>query len=220
MSSNEQTGKFTKFLRNHAALLLLIFSVAAIATVILVVALSDDGTVIEQPVNSTPVDDKPATPVDEHKDPTAVKVYFQSPVNYLQVGMDYTDNADNMFVFNTTLNTWASHKGVDLVAGDGTQVCAMYDGTVIEVSSSYGMGNVVKIDHGDNVVATYASLGEVSVTNGQKVTKGEVIGTVSTSASYEFSDGAHLHLEIAENGVNVDPMRYVNGEIFREIYQD
>ena len=222
MSSNEQTNKFAKFLRNHAALLLLIFSVVAIATVILVVALSDDNTVIDQPVNSTPVDDKPATPVEEHNDPepTAVKVYFTSPLSYTGVSMEYTNDTDNMFVFNPTLQTWSAHKGVDLTASDGTAVCAMYDGTVVEVTSTYGMGNIVKIDHGENVVATYASLGDVVVTNGQKVSKGEKIGTVSTSASYEFTDGAHLHLEISVNGVNVDPTKYVNGEVFREIYQD
>ena len=82
------------------------------------------------------------------------------------------------------------------------------------------MGNVVKIDHGDNVVATYASLGDVEVVKGQAVKKGDVIGEVSTTASYEFSDGAHLHLEVEVNGEAVNPTPYVKGEIYREVEEE
>ena len=51
------------------------------------------------------------------------------------------------------------------------------------------------------------------------VKAGEKIGEVSTTASYEFSDGAHLHLEISKNGTAVDPMPYVKGEVYREVEQ-
>ncbi|HIU90470.1 MAG TPA: M23 family metallopeptidase, partial [Candidatus Fimimonas merdipullorum] len=61
---------------------------------------------------------------------------------------------------------------------------------------------------------------EVSVVEGQQVQKGEKIGVVSTTASYEFSDGAHLHLEVTENGNSVDPTPYVKGEIFREVTEE
>lgn len=222
MNTTKQPNKFTRFLRNNAALLLLIFCVLAIASVVLAVTLTRDNTpdnpiVPNDPVVKDPNDDnKPDQPVIKDK----VKVYFSAPVIHTSISMGYTDGKDALFVFNSTLNDWASHKGVDLVANDGTEVAAMYDGTVIDVKETFAMGNIVTIDHGDNVVATYASLSDVKVVKGQTVKKGDQIGAVSTTASNEFKDGAHLHLEVAVNGSNVDPMPYVNGEIFREIEQD
>ncbi len=222
MNTTKQTNKFTRFLKNNAALLLIIFCVLAIGAVLLVVGLTnnklpiDDNPVVVNPGNDNNDDDKPVI-----NDPQTekVKVYFRSPVDYTQVTMEYTNGKDIMFVFNQTLDAWKTHNAVDLAAADGTDVCAMYDGTIVDVTESYGMGNVVKIDHGDNVVATYASLGDVQVTKGQSVKAGDKIGEVSTTASYEFSDGAHLHLEVAANGKIVDPMPYVKGEVYREVEQ-
>lgn len=222
MNSAKQSNKFTKFLRNHAALLLLIFCVVAIATVVLVVTLtsSNEPVIPDTPVVVDPGHNDPVKDPDEPTIKEKVKVYFAAPLTYQTVSMEYTHGEEAMFVYNSTLQYWTTHNGVDLVAADGTAVNSMYDGTVVDVSTTYGMGNIVKIDHGNNVVATYASLGDVQVVEGQQVAKGEKIGVVSTSASYEFVDGAHLHLEVAENGKNVDPMKYVNGEVFREVDPD
>lgn len=222
MNSTKQTNKFTKFLRNHAALLLLIFCIIAIATVVLVVALTantNDPVIPDNPVGNKPDEsnnpDKPNEPTIKDK----VKVFFRSPVDYKSISMEYTGNEEASFVFSSTLEHWATHHGVDLVASEGAAVNSMYDGTVVDVTETYGMGNIVKVDHGNNVIATYASLSDVQVVKGQKVTQGEKLGTVGVSASYEFMDGAHVHLEVTENGKLVDPMKYVNGEVFCEIEQ-
>lgn len=236
MNSTKQQSpnKFVRFLRNHAALLLLIFCVLAIAAVVLIVTLTDNNSTLipDQPTTVDPNDDNQTvnpnddTPVVEPNDPTnevkePIKVYFQSPLDYEYVSMEYTSGeGENLFVYSSTLNMWTTHHGVDLVAADGTQVCSMFDGTVIDVTESYGMGGTVVVDHGDNVIATYSSLSDIQVVKGQEVMQGEVLGTVSTTASYEFVDGAHLHLEITENGDYVDPTQYINGEVFREIEED
>lgn len=223
MNTTKKTNKFTRFLRNNAALLILILCVLAIATVVLAVTLTRSNNP-DTPIGpNEPVVVDPGN--DDNKDPEPVikekiKVYFTSPVSHTSESMGYTDGKEVLFVFNRTTNEWASHKGVDLVASDGASVNAMYDGTVINVDQTFGMGHFVTIDHGDNVIATYASLSDVQVIKGQTVKKGDKIGSVSTSASNEFLDGAHLHLEVAKNGTNVDPTPYVNGEIFREIEQD
>lgn len=217
MNSTNQTNKFTRFLRNNAALLLLIFCAVAISAV--VIAVSVTGNEPDAPVGGTPEDPVVTPPiVDEKPTPTVIteKVYFASPVAYKSVGMEYTDD-QLLFVYNPTLNQWATHKGIDLLAAENSPVTAMYDGTVLEVGESYGMGHYVKVDHGENVVATYASLADVQVVAGQNVAKGDKLGVVSTTASYEFSDGAHLHLEVAKNGEQVDPTDYVEGKIYREI---
>lgn len=226
MNTTKQPNKFARFIKNNAALLLIIFCVIAIGTVVLVVGLTQNSVVEpDNPVVVDPNDEPkpnviPDDPVVTDPKTEIVKVYFVSPVDYSEVTMDYTDGEDLLFVFNKTLNTWKTHNALDLAAADGADVCAMYDGTVIDVSESYGMGNVVKIDHGENVIATYASLGDVQVTKGQTVKTGEKIGEVSTTASYEFSDGAHLHLEVSKDGKVVDPTPYVEGAIYREIERE
>lgn len=218
MNTAKKTNKFTRFLRNNAALLLLILCVLAIATVVLVVMLTRDKTpdtpVIDNPVVVDPGNNEDSDPQPTIKD--KVKVYFAAPVAYTSVSMEYTDGKETLFVFSSTLNDWGAHFGVDLVAADGTAVNAMYDGTVTDVTETFGMGHIVTIDHGDNVIAKYASLSDVQVVKGQTVKKGDQIGAASTTASNEFMDGAHVHLEVAKNGANVDPMPYVNGEVFRE----
>ena len=222
MNTTKKTNKFTRFLRNNAALLILIFCIIAIATVVLAVTLtrgnSNNPVIPDNPVvvDPNPDDKKPEQPVVKDK----IKVYFSAPVAHTSVSMGYTDSTTNPFVYSSTLNDWAAHKAVDLVAADGTAVNAMYDGTVVDVTETFGMGHIVTIDHGDNVVAKYASLSDIQVVKGQAVKKGDKIGAVSTTASNEFMDGAHLHLEVAVNGAAVDPTPYVSGEIFREIEQD
>lgn len=215
--TNNTPNNFTRFLRNNAALLVIIFCVLAISAVVIVASVAKPSTtVVTNPTGNS--DEPTVTPVDEPEPtPQIVRTYFTSPVSGATVTMDYTDLADVLFVFNSTLDTWQTHKAVDLSADEGASVCAMFDGTVVDVSENYGYGNTVKIDHGDGVVVTFASLGEVSVTNGQKVTRGEEIGTVGTSASYEFCDGAHVHVEVAKDGTSVDPRPYVHGEVFRDI---
>ncbi len=219
MNSTKKTNKFTRFLRNNAALLLLIFCVLAIAAVVLAVTLTNkpapsipDNPVVEKPDDG----DKDPDPVIKDK----VKVYFAKPLNYTSVGMEYVDGKDVLFVSNSTLGGFCYHKGIDLIATDGTEVASMYDGTVLDVKNTFEMGYEVTIDHGDNVIATYASLNDVQVVKGQNVKKGDKIGVASTTASNEFMDGAHVHLEVTKDGKTVDPMPYVKGEIFREVEQD
>lgn len=216
--NSKRTNKFIRFLQNNMVLLISIMCVLAITAVVLIATLSNNDT--DVPVVKDPDDnvDEPVNPP-QPTDPVVIKKYFATPVEYTSIGMEFTNKTDVLFVFNQTLNKWKVHKAVDLVADDGAVVSSMYDGTVIDVSTSYGMGNSVTIDHGNGIVATYASLAEVQVVEGQVVTSGDKIGTVGVTANNEFLDGAHVHLEIRKDNVEVDPMPYVNGEIFFEVEQ-
>lgn len=233
MNSTKQKNKFSRFLRTHAALLIIVFCVLAITAVVLAVTLTrtDDSLIPDDPVVSKPDDDpgkddpsKDNPNDDPNKKPDdkgKKKLFFIKPVEYTSIDLDYTSGeGDDLFVFNPTLGYWATHKAVDLAAADGTEVVAMYDGIVVEVGENLANGNYVKIDHGDHVIATYASLSDVQVVEGQQVKQGEALGAVSTSAGYECENGAHLHLEVRKNNEVVDPMPYVNGEIYREVDAD
>ena len=213
--TKQQPSKFSRFLRNNAALLLLIFCVLAITAVVLAVTLTRNAPVVDGPVANNPNDDLPNN---DDPAPTTkkVQVFFAAPVKYTGIGMGFTDKHDNPFEYNNTLQVWAAHKALDLLANEGAEVTAMFDGTVIEVKTTYREGTFVVIDHGDNVIATYGSLQNVPVSKGQAVKKGDLIGEISVSATSEYMDGAHLHLEIVENGVSVNPTPYIEGKMYRE----
>ena len=112
-----------------------------------------------------------------------------------------------------------NHKGVDICSvGFTSSVFATKSGKVILASSprqgSYyggsGYGNYVVVDHGGGVTTLYAHLSTVSVSKGQTVSQGTVLGiTGSTGAS----TGPHLHYEVRINGVYQDPLNYLAGYI-------
>jgi murein DD-endopeptidase MepM/ murein hydrolase activator NlpD len=87
-----------------------------------------------------------------------------------------------------------------------SNVYAAQSGTVITAGWSGGYGNLVVIDHGYGFSSYYAHLSQITVTLGQYVFRGAVIGiSGNTGASF----GEHLHFEIRINGQPTDPKPYL-----------
>ena len=68
------------------------------------------------------------------------------------------------------------------------------------------LGKVVTIDHGDKITLNYCGLNSISVKVGQKVSSGDIIGTIG-SIPCESSDGIHLHLSALVEGKIVSPLK-------------
>ncbi len=135
-------------------------------------------------------------------------IEFTLPIKESNILKDYSNSA---LQYSKTLKQWEAHKAIDFLAEEGTDVYAVLDGKVVEVSYNYLMGNIVKLDVGNGLVVVYKSLSnDVEVENGDTVKKGQVIGHVGNTAKSESGDGAHLHLETWLNGVNVDPNDYLD----------
>ncbi len=138
---------------------------------------------------------------------TPTSITFIMPVTNGTIIKDYSNTT---LKYNSTLKQWESHKAVDIKGADDADVLAVYNGEVISVETTYLMGTVVKIKHSSSLTSVYGSLNEnVSVSVGDTVTKGQVIGKVSTSAKNESNDGAHLHFEVLLDDVKVDPNLYL-----------
>lgn len=108
--------------------------------------------------------------------------------------------------FHPILHVSRPHEGIDLSAPMGAPVVAPAAGRVVRVTTQTGYGLILEIDHGNGTVTKYAHLSRVSVREGQKVTRGQVIAAVGNSG---LSTGPHLHYEIHMNGRVVDPLTYV-----------
>lgn len=97
------------------------------------------------------------------------------------------------------------HPGLDLKGTIGEPIKPIMVGTVIEAGySRVGYGNVVMVDHGNNLQTLYAHMSKILVKVGDSVTLNSVLGLVGTTG---HSTGPHLHLEVRDNGMNVNPLR-------------
>ena len=105
-----------------------------------------------------------------------------------------------------TAGASSNHQGIDIGVPANSDIAAADGGKVSSVGYSSGYGNYVKISHGNGRYTFYAHLNGYYVQKGQAVNKGDVI---ALSGSTGISTGPHLHFEVIENGVNVDPMNYL-----------
>jgi murein DD-endopeptidase MepM/ murein hydrolase activator NlpD len=102
------------------------------------------------------------------------------------------------------------HDGIDIAAACGTPIHAPADGRVLSEYYQTAWGNRIIMDHGVHYgvgVATIANhLSGYAVSVGQHVKRGQVVGYVGTTG---WSTGCHTHFTVMENGVAVDPMKWL-----------
>ena len=112
--------------------------------------------------------------------------------------------------YDVTMGDWRTHAGVDIAAESGTPVKAASKGTVASIHKDDLLGTMVTIDHGNGLKSVYANLGELpTVSEGDSVAAGDVIGSVGSTAIGESSQIPHLHLAFLKDDVPADPMKYL-----------
>ena len=100
----------------------------------------------------------------------------------------------------------AGHRGTDIPAPEGTPILAAHSGTVLVSGWNDSYGNQVLLDNGAGLSTRYAHMTQTAVTAGEAVTAGQVIGYVGSTGD---STGNHLHFEVMQGGVQIDPLRLV-----------
>ncbi|WP_129662542.1 peptidoglycan DD-metalloendopeptidase family protein [Phytoactinopolyspora endophytica] len=101
------------------------------------------------------------------------------------------------------------HTGIDF-SGSDSNIYAADSGTVVEATFNTAYGNMVIVDHGmmngQRVTTLYAHQSGLSVSAGQRVEKGEVIGQIGSTG---YSTGPHLHFEVRLDGQHTNPRSYL-----------
>ncbi len=98
------------------------------------------------------------------------------------------------------------HRGIDFSLPVGSAVRVSGDGVVVATQIQRGLGRMIKVDHGNDVVTVYAHLHKVHVKKGQKVQRGDLIAESGNSGR---STAPHLHYEIRLAGRAVNPLSYI-----------
>jgi len=107
------------------------------------------------------------------------------------------------------------HDGIDIPARAGTYVRASRSGHVIYAGNRIkGYGNLVIIRHADEFSTVYAHLSRMVVHKGQFVSRGQTIGHVGKTG---HANGSHLHFEIREGSMAVNPLLYLQGQFAHNI---
>jgi len=107
----------------------------------------------------------------------------------------------------------ATHTGIDVPAPKGTKILSAKSGVVL--TSAYnkgGYGNYVVVDHGNGNTTLYAHMNSRAVKAGDVVKQGQVLGYVGTTGR---STGNHLHYEIREKNVRIDPVIRYSGLTYK-----
>lgn len=100
----------------------------------------------------------------------------------------------------------AYHTGLDFQARSGTPILAAAGGVVVAAHYHAGYGNMVVVDHGNNLTTRYAHASSMSVKKGDLVKRGQEVAKVGSTGR---STGPHLHFEVLLKGVHQDPMPFL-----------
>ena len=103
--------------------------------------------------------------------------------------------------------TSALHTGLDFPAEPGTPIYSAAGGVVVTQDFHPQYGNMVEVDHGNDLITRYAHASRVYVKKGDLIKRGQHIADVGTTGR---STGAHLHFEVLVQGVPQDPQKFLN----------
>lgn len=119
-----------------------------------------------------------------------------------------TTNFNYSARFGQAGSSWSSghHTGLDFAAPTGTPVFSALAGKVVEAGWGGAYGNHIIVRHDNGVETLYAHLNSASANVGDRVLRGQRIGTVGSTGN---SSGPHLHFEVLKNGTQRDPAAFL-----------
>lgn len=131
------------------------------------------------------------------------KPFNDARVQTVKTFYDYKEeNHENSIIYYE--NTYMPNTGVIYKGEETFEVLSIYEGEVVKIEEDDIMGTIVTIKHSENVISIYQSLKEVTVKEGDIVTKQQIIGqSGENNLSKDLKE--HLHFELIVNGKNIDP---------------
>ena len=149
---------------------------------------------------------------EEEEDVETIKT-VEKPKNMIlpTEGSVVTEYTKDALMYSNTLESWISHKAIDIGAKEGTVVVAAMDGVIKEVYEDELWGIVIVIDHGDKLETRYSNLSTKEMVKvGLNIKQGDHISKVGKTAKIEMLMEPHLHFEMIKDGKIIDPRSISN----------
>lgn len=160
----------------------------------------------ENQTNTSTTNANSASNTGENKTELTVELSFAKPVE----GEILRDFAVDSLIFSETLQEWTTHTGIDIKADKTTVVKSAEKGTVKSIKNDPRYGLTVVVEHENGFKTVYSNLlTSEFVVEGEKIEKGQSIGTVGNTAAFEIADEPHLHFEMIKDSTQVDPNIYI-----------
>lgn len=101
----------------------------------------------------------------------------------------------------------AFHEGIDFASPTGTPISAAAGGVVIAAEYHHQYGNMIEIDHGNDIITRYAHASKLLVKVGDIIKRGQHVADIGSTGR---STGAHLHFEVLVKGIQQDPHKFLS----------
>ncbi|TWI59800.1 M23 family metallopeptidase [Halalkalibacter nanhaiisediminis] len=168
-----------------------------------------DGVEVTESEHGTAMDPYGENAVEVTTSQEVVKMPVEEESDVSIIGHFYDVNAsaeeqqEALVYYN---NTYYPNKGIDLaqVEGESFNATAALSGTIEKAEKDALLGYVVEINHDNGVVTHYHSLASIEVEEGATVKQGDVLGQAGRNI-YNEEAGVHIHFEVRQNGVPVNP---------------
>ena len=143
---------------------------------------------------------------EEKKETKKVEINFEKPLE----GEIIKDFAVDSLVYSNTLQEWTTHTGIDIKADKTTVVKSAEAGIVKTIKNDPRYGLTITVEHENGFQTVYSNLlTSEFVVEGEKVERGQSLGTVGNTAAFEIAEESHLHFEILKDSIQVDPNIYL-----------
>jgi murein DD-endopeptidase MepM/ murein hydrolase activator NlpD len=133
------------------------------------------------------------------------KIKFKLLPTTQPVNVSYNSSGFGMR-FDPFTGRQALHEGIDFPAPIGTPIVAAAGGVVIAAEYHFQFGNMIEIDHGNDIVTRYAHSSKLLVKVGDIVRRGQQIALIGTTGR---STGPHLHFEVIVKGTHQNPNKFL-----------
>ena len=169
-------------------------------------AMDDDTPTSKQPDKNTSSTPEPKPQEEQQAVETVTQAagFFVFPVT----GEIIKDFSDTDLQYSLTYDDWRMHRAVDIKAPKGERINAAGDGTVIDIYDDRQYGKTVEINHGNDIVAIYSGLDEVTVAVGDVIAVNMQIGTLG-KVPCESVETAHLHFAIKKGESFISPLNII-----------
>ena len=122
------------------------------------------------------------------------------------VGEVLLDYSMDKAIYHSTMQQYKYNPALVLAAAEGTVITAAADGIVTSVYYDAQTGNTVVFDVGDGYELTYGQLEEIAVSEGDRVSMGDLIGKVAAPTIYYSEEGSNVYLKLTKDGTPIDPL--------------
>ncbi len=111
-------------------------------------------------------------------------------------------------VYFPTLDVYKVNDGIMIQSEVGTKVVAAAAGQISEIGFNEEIGNYIVVDMGEGYAATYGQLDNITLKEGNSISKGEKIGTVAEPTKYYSVEGCNVYFKLSKDNKPIDPVEY------------